>query len=642
MEINYIYQYDLAASIMMLVLIILFFTQRNFMSRTGKYYLGLIICAFLAAVTDLISVVNLNYMTNPPTWLNYLVNIVYLITYNMVAVFYFCYVIMVTMKGKNSKKYMMVANAVAIIDVLLIALTPWTHSVIYFDEQGRYCHGLLFYLLYVNVFIIFYFILRLFFRYRTHLTKRQSFIIVAFNVTTLIMVIIQGLFPDQLIVNFSNALFSILLYLTLQNPDDYIDNQVHCYNLRAFMEGTGELMARNKSFDVVGIQIDDFVYMNQTIGAEPVRIFLMQTAEFLTTQFGDQNVFHLAGGRFAILSSAKLKNSGEEIAKVITEYFSKPVEVNESHVLLRMYACVIHYPDFAASPQDLYEALMGTLKEIEQKQSRELVYASKEYLDRLYRQRQISHILKRAIRNQEFEVFFQPIYHGESQRFHSMEALVRLRDKELGFISPEEFIPLAERNGSIHDIGKIVLEQVCSFLKEHDYRSAGIQYVEVNLSTIQCMKDSLAGDLLDIMNRYEVDPSIVNFEITETAGLGSQEVLDDNMNRIMDYGSGFSLDDYGTGFSNMDYLMHMPCKIVKIDKSLLWAAVKDESAYKVLEHVVDLLKSLNKKIVVEGVETQDMADMLFEMGCDNLQGYFYSKPIPQEEFWKFVQEKNVS
>ena len=199
---------------------------------------------------------------------------------------------------------------------------------------------------------------------------------------------------------------------------------------------------------------------------------------------------------------------------------------------------------------------------------------------------------------------------------------------------------MAEENGMIIDIGELVFRQVCTFIKTHDMKALGLDYIEVNLSFVQCIQENLAQQMADIMQEYGIDPHQINFEITETASSVKAQTLLKNMDQLIVLGSTFSMDDYGTGFSTANYLVNLPLQLVKIDKSILWSAMEDEDAFIILHHTVEMLNALHKKIIVEGVETQKMVEVLTKMQCDYLQGFLYSKPLPEEEFVRFLTENN--
>jgi EAL domain-containing protein (putative c-di-GMP-specific phosphodiesterase class I) len=248
--------------------------------------------------------------------------------------------------------------------------------------------------------------------------------------------------------------------------------------------------------------------------------------------------------------------------------------------------------------------------------------------------------MKRAIENESFEVYYQPIYSTKTGRFESCEALVRLFDEELGMLDPEEMVILAEKNGLIDKIGDIIFRKVCEFMRDNDYASLGLKYIEVNLSTVQCMKLALPDSIRSIMDHYQLPSSAINLEITETAELEDEGTLLKNVRTLDKMGINFSIDDYGSGFASAGYLIKFPVTLVKIDKSILWNAMEDKDAMVVLKHTISMVQELNKHIVVEGVETNEMKRILMENGVDYLQGYLFSKPIPAEKFVEFLKRNN--
>ena len=184
----------------------------------------------------------------------------------------------------------------------------------------------------------------------------------------------------------------------------------------------------------------------------------------------------------------------------------------------------------------------------------------------------------------------------------------------------------------------MVLESVCRFLQKEDITQYGLHYIEVNLSIIECMQDILPQEIGKILDKYGVSPQLLNLEITETALAQSKTILADNMHKINEMGVSFSLDDYGTGYSTITYMMTLPFKIVKIDKSILWSSFENERAMIALCASINMIKDMNMEIVVEGVESREMADRLIQLGTDYLQGYYFSKPLPEKQFIECVSK----
>jgi EAL domain-containing protein (putative c-di-GMP-specific phosphodiesterase class I) len=210
----------------------------------------------------------------------------------------------------------------------------------------------------------------------------------------------------------------------------------------------------------------------------------------------------------------------------------------------------------------------------------------------------------------------------------------------MGYISPEEFVPIAERHGLIIEMGAFVFREVCRFYVQERLWERGIEYVDVNLSVVQCMQDDLHEQLIRVMDEYQLPYHCVNLEITETAAVLSTESLRNNMNCLMEKGVNFSLDDYGTGFSNTASIIEYPFHTIKLDKSMLWSATDSEKAMCALRYMIAMIKSMHMELVCEGVETLEQAEMLEHMGCDYFQGYYYSKPVNGERFLDELAKRN--
>ena len=191
----------------------------------------------------------------------------------------------------------------------------------------------------------------------------------------------------------------------------------------------------------------------------------------------------------------------------------------------------------------------------------------------------------------------------------------------------------------ILEIGEYVFTQVCDFMAEEKLWEKGIEYIDVNLSVVQCMQEKLHERLIEIMDKYNLKYTYINLEITETAAIMSSETLQWNMERLMEKGIKFSLDDYGTGFSNTTNLINYKFHTIKIDKSMVWAAMEDEKAMCALKHTIAMVKDMDMELVAEGVENQEQANELARLGCDFFQGFHYSRPVPENDFCEKLLKK---
>lgn len=636
---NYIYEFDIAGCCVILIFALLLLIRKNFPSYTNKLYTAMLSTSFFATCMDLVTICTIAHADTVPLWLNYSTNMLYLASFNSCAILYYIYILALTKENHTTFFDRLVCGVVIAIDALLIFTTPFTKLVFYFNEEYQYCHGPLMYGLYVTAVSMLFYSFLICIKHRRQLTKFQIVSVAIFNLSLIAAIILQAIFSDLLLQCFASSLYLAVVYVSLQNPDDYMDKTTGCYNQYAFKETLDKLIAKEKPFTVLSFVPDDFRYINCILGVKNANELIDSISAYLQKEFGQRYVFHLHGCRYAVIIN---EYSGDLDSAVfrIRAHFARPCIIHGTEVQLSPKLSYLEFPDFATTPDDVIDALEYSLKSGAHSESNEAVKATAESLNSKNRESQIVHIMKRAIQNEEFRIYYQPLYSTKDGRFTSAEALVRLIDDELGFIPPDEFIPIAERNGMIISIGEIIFRQVCKFLRKSDIFGMGVEYIEVNLSTVQCMQENLASVLISVMKEFEISPYRINFEITETAHSVNDRILINTMNTLIEAGSTFSMDDYGTGFSTANYLIRLPLTIVKIDKSILWPAMKNDDAMNVLKHTVLMLKSLNKSIVVEGVEDDAMAQLLIGMGVDYLQGYHYSKPIPEDAYIDFVKEKN--
>lgn len=633
---NYIYHYDLAAILICIIVGGLFFSKKHFPGKSNRLFLSIGALILTASVFDVISVYTLAHIDTVPLWLNYLVNEVFFFTFNCTYVVYLIYLLLITERHKETYgRVLKIINTLVLIFITFTILTtPWLKLIFYF-EDGQYKHGPLHIVLYVIAFTM---LGGCIFTIITSKRKINNMHIVTTCVIALVSIaaiVVQFIWNELLLVDFVASLLFFMLFHSLQNPDEYLDKELDVFNMKAFLQTIINLNDKKKKFTVLAFEMEGFHFVDQFMGVERGNELLAAVVKDCTNGLKGE-LYHLDGTRFAYVFDRNSKDIAE-YADWLKWRFVSAFHVNRVAVNLTVRMCTVDFPEVASTREEVLNAIDSTLEQAKEENSYDVIEATKEAIEKHQRSAIISHVLKSAVRNKSFEVYFQPIYSIEDKAFSVAEALVRLRDEELGFIPPDEFIPIAEQSGLILEVGDIVFHKVCEFLRSTDAMDLGIRYVEVNLSMVQCMQEDLHKHLKSIMDRYEIPYHMIDFEVTETFSTSDNRIMMNNMSCLIDSGCTFAVDDYGTGFSNTDYLIEFPFELVKLDKSVVWAATDNEKAMKVLEHTAAMIKSLGLKIVAEGVETFEQALMLRSIGCDFLQGYYFSKPVPPAEYVEFLR-----
>lgn len=243
-----------------------------------------------------------------------------------------------------------------------------------------------------------------------------------------------------------------------------------------------------------------------------------------------------------------------------------------------------------------------------------------------------------ALEEDRLEAFIQPIYSVEQKRIISAESLARIRRTDGTIMTPNLFIPIAESCGLDILIGIRIVEKVCQFL--HDPVSGRLfDYIDINLSIAQCESSNLASRIISIAQKYDIKPSRLNFEITETGFINKMSTIEKNIRALTDYGFGFSLDDFGNGESNLNYLINMPVSYVKLDMHMIWDYFKNEKAKKTVQTIIKISHGMNLQIVAEGVENAEQYDELAKESVDLIQGYYFYKPMSFNDYLDIVKKE---
>lgn len=639
---NFIVHYDIAALILTVTILIHYYLKDRIYTKTSGMFRLLMWVHLIACLLDLGTAVMINHAGSLPNVLQYILNGAYCFAVYGRTPIYLGYLICVT-KGVNvqwDKKDFLKVWGLAVVEALLIITTPWTRFVFYFDESGVYHHGPLFDFLYVITALYFVMALVQAIVQRATLKKMQVATVQIYTIMNIIAIMVEMFSHHFLVAQFVASLAILLIYFSMENPEDYSDKKLGVFNRDGLVLRLTGMVDKKKGFRVMGVPVQGLKYLNDTIGVDNNVLLLKEVAEFFCHIGGVKNVFHVSNFGFAIIYKDD-EYAEDCLMDAVRQRFEKPFYLNNMEVSLEAPMAVVHYPEDAGTIDNLIDLLDYAMNEAVHGEEHVVVRANEELLNKKRREGQVLRAMKTALREQTFQVFYQPIYSVEEKRYTAAEALIRMPMTEIGFIGPDEFIPIAEKNGMILEIGEFVFRTVCEFMVKEQIWEKGIENIHVNLSVVQCMQERLAQNFLDIMEGYELPCSRINLEVTETAAVVSSECLSSNMNKLVANGVKFALDDYGTGFSNATSLIEYPYNTIKIDKGVVWAAMENENAMKVLTHSVAMIKSLDMNIVAEGVETLEQADELANMGCDFFQGYYYSKPVEARDFVSLL-DKNCA
>lgn len=642
-----IYQYAIAALFIEAVIIFFYFQKKSLPTFQNIIFFVILMAVTLNTCTELASIRMEYFASDLSANSLYVINCLYFTFNTSFGLLFAVYNLSAfDIYGKLNRKQIRLLQISMIIPYLILIAAIWLswllsgHLTLIFtmDPLKGYQRGnnIWFNALVISkaFYIVLSFIIIIYHHKFISKAKRQ---VLYFFVVTISATALMQLFNSRLLTeSFGMSLVTLVYFFFIQKPEEMVDASTDTLNHSALQRMLRYNLAVGRKFTCVTIYIDDTMFIANTFGILQMNAFLTEVGNFLKQSFSYKNVFSRQQGCFCIL----LRDADEEelnrIITVLNNRFQKTWTRENVELKLYIRLCIIDCPKDADSTEEIMDIINMISTDERYRQS--LVFASE--IDLKYRRRTIyiEHCLRNGLTENRFDVFYQPIWSTAEKKLIGAEALIRLKDENGIFISPEDFIPIAEKTGAILRIGEYVFESVCLALSQINIEEYGIKKIDINLSVAQCMQEILAEQILKIQSIYQIPTSIINLEITETAAAHTPEILLKNMQDLSNAGFELSLDDYGSGYSNMSYMLNLPFKMIKIDKYIVWAAFTDKRAEKALAATIKMIKSIGMTVLAEGVETPEQAEWLTASGCDYLQGFYYSRPIPKKEFLNIMMQ----
>lgn len=622
------------AGLILLVMIIIMFARRPVINLPSfKVFNSLLIGVFLSVCLDIASVFALVYRKEISTPMTLSVCKVYLASVAVVAFLILRYVMIQKANRRLLSKVVFgVSFVVLCVYMFAIIFLPVDY---YVDNQTLYTYGLGVSATYVVALLMLLTSLIYTIKMWSFLkkNKRKS---VIFMLSALFLASFIQMFNNQiLLVSFAQSVAIVYIYMCLENPDDYIDKVSGVFNMNAARLLLGQEYENDKRLNIITIEIGGIKFINDTFGTKNGTMLLCSVAEFLEDIPG-VSVYRTGGAEYSIALFGEM-DEFKVVEERIRRRFEYAWTISEIETLLPVKICIFPATLVEVPIEERFELLRYFVNLMSGSNSEEKFIITEDIIKEKRKEENIEKALNIALDLNTVMVNYQPIYNNKKGYYTSAEALMRIRGEDGNFIPPDLFINIAEKKGLILKLGMVMFENVCRFIKENKLQETQLEYIEVNLSVIQCMQQNLAEQLIEVMDRYEIAHSFINFEITETAASNSESTLLVNMRRLINNGSTFSLDDYGSGYSNINYILELPIEIVKYDKLMVWSYFTSEKGRVVMEYAVDMMKNLNLKSLAEGVETKEQFEEIKRLGIDYTQGYFFSKPLNEEDFVKCIK-----
>lgn len=429
------------------------------------------------------------------------------------------------------------------------------------------------------------------------------------------------------------ASFAVLLLVYLCVQSDLLE-----YDLQTGLLTTPyfeSILNKSPRSSLVMISVENYAHLESCMSYGDFRLLLQEISSALVQFFG-RNSYHLGANKFAVLSE-----NFEAMKTNLQNFFEHFENFNvgkKSVWSVNFLAVVIDLPSHAKNYEEAMELEERLFSLARSAKDQKIFFCHRAYVDELNREKAIRRILERELNmnSSQFQIYFQPIYSAKERRFVFAEALARLVNTEIGDVMPSEFIPVAESRGLIEQLGKVVFEKACDFVRRNkDF----VGSISVNLFIHQIVDPEIVDFILETIERFGIKPGDIIIEITGGVSADEFNSVRRNMLRLSGKGVVFYFDDFGTGCLNFASVITLPIKAIKVSRSFISMMEKNVEFFRFVKKFIQNLKDGSLKILVEGIETQVQDQMIMLFDVDYVQGFLYSRPIPEEEFLSVLKNQ---
>jgi diguanylate cyclase (GGDEF)-like protein len=625
--------FDIAGIMVILTSLICAWIRPKLMKNFSKYLKLLIMLSIAYNVLDFATILFLK-MQNPATWfVTYFLLILYFVVLSMFpyrgALYFFeiC-----------GEEYNPLILRIPLYSMLLLSV----FGNIFFDfffrldkETMEYTQGIGSYVVLFYYFFVAIMVADCAIKHKRYLGVIRLRMLVTLFCVTIFNIVYQILFPETSITGLVLALSVALLVVVFCFIDVTIDDLTGLNNKVGFVRACDELMHKQDmtGYSMIKIQIYHMQELNERTGMEngdKVLLLLAENVKKAADEAKHKAVCGRIGGdTFAILTDEEVTINTMAKAS-IQDFIQNPLTGLDYAV--SFYAGGYRIEEGDNDIDSMLDHAGYALKWVSGNFKTNVAFYDEDIRKEDEHRKAVEQKVRNAILEREFKVYLQPVCNTMTRERVSAEALVRWIDSKNQMINPSDFIPILEKNGFITELDLYVLEDVCKMLRDWTDLGIDVVPVSVNFSRVDVDHAGIVEDIIAIVDKYELDHSLIKIELTESAFSENIGNIISTLTKLHDAGFVIMMDDFGSGYSNLNMFKDMPIDIVKIDMYFLRNIENSEKGMIVLESVVQMAKRLGLEIVVEGVETQEQYDYIRKLRCEMIQGYYFAKPMPSEIF----------
>ena len=626
----------IAAMVILLLILWYFWGQKRAENLNNQVFFFWTVLGIMDVTAELISTYYITSERGKFGIMALLTTTVFYLLQALLPYTWICYIQTLHEKKIISTKKMLLSGVPTFCLISVILTNPFTEKLFYFDLSAGYIKGPWYMLMYYSALGHFVAAFILILIWKEELGSRKDKILLEILIIVVGGVVIQLLYHQLLTTGFGMSLGILALFITINNPYANTDSLTGLYNHLYLTKKGNELIAAGKSFHIITIYLYQLKHVNKIAGIEGGDYILQSTAKKLSDLCG-KKIFRITGKRFLILASSL--EEYEHYLSQLKRMFDVNIKmgVEEKNLTIPIIISGIINAEKLSDCNSVLEYAEYLESLSTQNGLTEVIQDDRQTMNGFLYNKRVEQYLHTAINEDLFEIYYQPVYSTRENRFITLEALSRLHHPELGWIAPDVFIQIAEKNHMIEQITDLQFHRVCRFLNENGRLMKQLLNVKVNLSSLDLMRNDCSGHFIRIMDKYGIPHEWIQFEITETIATEYNASLGIIVEEFLNAGIRLCLDDFGSGYANLNTVMKLPFSTIKLDRSLLYEICHDNTRAMFYQSIVETFHKMNYHIVSEGVETKEEVELISGWGVDMIQGYYFSKPLPETELLRIMQ-----
>ncbi len=597
----------------------------------------------LAIVNNIVSIYTIEHAARMPVLLNISVNTLYYFYVATLSSLIAITTFITMYEGRYDELRLKIAVIISLsfyaAEVALVLTNLFTGWIFYFDAAGLYHKGPLHWSAIIFLAIAVINVVCFGVIERKRVRKTYRLILYILPTMAVLIGIAQYLMPTTILTGTIISFSLLTLFIAGQQQRAHLDALTELSNREAFFNDISRLCQKKTPYRIIIVGLKDFKQVNGQLGQRAGDTILCAVGAYLAHLEPRAEAYRTSGVQFTLVVKKMSKEEYDQLFCAVMGRFGHSWKTEVCETELRAHFADIQYPEHAAGVDEVIASLEYATRLAKHDLNGKPVRFSKRLKEEFSRRNYVIAQMEKALKEDLFYLNIQPVYDIQKQRFTGGEVLLRLNEDNGRPISPAEFIPIAIDNGIATRLGLMVMEKVCVFLSEN--REANIGWLSINVSSQQDEFDETVHHLEMLLEQYDVEPSRIKLEITEMVLLDDLERAHATMDELKARGIGVYLDDFGTGYSNLVNVLTLPFECVKIDKGFIRGITSNPRSRGMLQTIVSGLRSMNVVALAEGVETEEQDTIVRDLGIDRIQGYYYARPMPADEFVWLIQQNNL-